>query len=328
MNNDKIDTYRIKTKTAEFIQKVFFVTLVIGLTFIILHPILKLIPPVITKMDSLGDPDVVWIPKEFSLLSFEAGYAITYGSKITIIANTLFYALTIALIQTFMSAMAGFSLARVDFPGRGIVFALVVLTILIPSQALLIPQYLHFKQFDVFGIITAITGGTIDLINNPSILYVLAALGLGVKQGFFVFMFRQFFMTMPKELEEAAEIDGCGFYGTYFRIMLPNAKPPIMVVSVLSFVWNYSDTYFTNYFHPEGLYIAPTLMGRYDMSQTNITFINGLISTNFDVFTTSEMTYHAVRYASLMIMLAPLLVVYFIVQKNLVESSERSGIVG
>lgn len=320
------DSYRIKKEAFGLVSKIFFISLVIGLCFIILYPLLKFFPNVFGDMSDLGNPDVTWIPKKFSLLSFKAAFKIAMGNSLKGIGITTLYAFTITFIQVFMSAMTGYAIARIDFKGRNLVFMLVILTFLVPPQALLISQYLHFKQFDILGIVTMITGGTIDIINKPIVLYLLAFLGFGVKQGLFIFIFRQFFITMPTEFEEAAVIDGCGFYKTYFKIMLPNAMPPIMTVGVLSFVSNYGDTYYTNYFHPDGPYMAVVLQRLFAPEKRAA--INSLLFDNFNVFLTSQLTFDATRQAALIIFLIPLLIVYLLAQRKLVENLERSGIVG
>lgn len=317
---------KAKREFAKLIYKTFFYSLIFGLCFIILYPLLKILPSVFSDMSDLGNPDVVWIPKKFSVLSFKAAGKIILGGTVTRLVLTILYALSIMVIQVVMSSMAGYALARVNFRGNKIIFMLVILTFLVPPQALLISQYLHFKQFDVFGIFQLITGGTIDITNKSYILYILAFLGLGVKQGLFVFIFRQFFMTMPKEFEEASSIDGCGFNRTYFKIMFPNAMPPIMTVGILSFVWNYGDVYYTNYFHPSGPYLSTLLQKVFDPSQKDA--INNILFSQYNIFLTGDLTFEATKQAALIIFLIPLLVVYFIAQKNLIQSLERSGIVG
>lgn len=318
--------YRIKKELMSIPQKIFFISLVVGLCFIILYPLLKLFPTVFGDMGDLGNPDVVWIPKEFSTVSFKAAFKLALGGTVKGLFVSVLYALSITVIQVFMSAMAGYSLARIDFKGRSLIFGLVVLTFLVPPQALLISQYLHFKQFDVFGIITMINGSTIDLINKPYVLYLLALLGFGVKQGLFIFIFRQFFITMPNEFEEAAVMDGCGFYRTYFKIMLPNAMPPIMTTGVLAFVWNYGDVYYTNYFHPDGPYLSVILQRAFAAERREA--VNDALFRYFDIYLTNQLTFDATKQAALLIFLVPLLIIYFLAQRKLVENLERSGIVG
>lgn len=325
-NTGTIDYYQLKRKSSTYIYNIFFVSLIVGLCFAILYPLFKLFPSVFGEITDLGNPDVIWIPKETSVVSFKAAYRMAMNNDIMILVQSLIYAGSITVIQIFMSAMAGYSLARVNFRGKNLIFFLVVLTFLVPPQSLLISQYIHFKHFDVFGIITLLTGSTVDLINQPYTLYLIALLGFGINQSLFVFIFRQFFVSMPNELEEAALIDGCGFYKTYFRIMLPNAMPSILTVGVLAFVWNYGDTYYTNYFHPDGPYLATKLVNSFNTSNTQ--FVLDAVQKWYGIPSVNTFAFDAVKQAAAIIYLIPLLIVYFIVQRKLVENLERSGIVG
>ena len=305
--------------------RIFAITLILGMCFTILYPIIKLFPMVLNDVEDLGNPDIVWVPKTFSLVSFKAAIRLVYGN-FSIILMSLLYAASIAVIQVFISAMAGYVLGRIKVPGGTIIFFLIIVTFVVPDQALLISQYLRFKNFDILGIFTALTGGPIDLINKPVTLYLLSLLGFGLKQSMFIYLFRQFFLGLPKELEEAALIDGCGFYKTYFRIALPNATPTIMTVAILSFVWNYGDTYYTGYFYPEGPFAAVKLSQRFAQSQSDT--IVTAVQTWFDKPAASAFAFDAVKQAAVLIFLVPLLIVYFCVQRSLVENMEQSGLVG
>ncbi|MEK3884749.1 carbohydrate ABC transporter permease [Paenibacillus sp. PL2-23] len=323
--NKPITAYRAKETMRKLVFGYFFYSLVIGLGFAILYPLIKLVPFVFNHLEDLGNPDVIWIPLELSVDSFRAASRLVFGNGIPMLQSVA-YAAVIAMIQIFMCAVAGYSLGRVDFWGRSLVMFLVIVTFVVPPQSLLISQYLSFKHFDVFGLFSALGGGTIDLINQPYTLYVIALLGFGVKQSMFVFIFRQFFKGLPKELEEAAYIDGCGFYKTFFRIGLPNALPAIMTVGILAFVWNYGDTYYTGYFHPDGPYLSLKLMTTF--APANVNNILYAVRTWYDAPGATTFAFDAVKQAAALIFLLPLLILYFFAQKRIVENLEQSGIVG
>lgn len=316
----------LKRKAKKTVIGIFLSALIAGLCFTMLYPIFKLFPNVTSDLTDLGNPDVIWIPINRSLLSFEAAYNFIMKKGIMTMVSSLGYAAGITLVQIVVSAMVGYALARVDFPGAKLIFMLVLLAFLVPPQALLLSQYIHFKNFDILGIITLITGGTIDLINKPVTLFLLALLGFGVNQSLFVFIFRQFFKGTPKELEEAALIDGCGFHRTYLSIMVPNAKPAIATVAVLGFVWNYGDTYYTGYFHPDGPYLGHILTTTFQ--RANETFILNAMQEWYNLPMASSFVFDAVKQAGALIYMLPLLIVYFIAQKWLVENIENAGIVG
>ncbi len=322
---EELTNYYVLMKVKKFIATVFFMVLVVGLCFAILYPMLKILPVVFNDFSDLGNPDVIWIPIDFSVQSFDAAIRFAFGNGSDMVKSIL-YALSITFIQVIISAMAGYSLGRVQFPFKRLIMMLVILTIVVPPQSLLISQYLFFKDFDFLGIFTLTTGGTIDLINKPFTLYLLALTGFGVKQSIFVFIFTQFFKGLPIEIEEAAYIDGCGFYRNYWKIAFPNAIPAITTVSVLAFVWNYADTYYTGYFHPTGPYMANTLATTF-ASNNMLNILRG-VEMWYDMPGANNFVFDAIKYASAILYLIPLLIFYFFVQKKLVESFERSGITG
>jgi len=316
----------------DFAVKLFLGVLIVSISFAILYPLLTLLPMAFTDLRELGDPNAIWIPPRFSADSFEFVFRYVMRSETTnqgdimILAYSLLYALSITLIQLFMSAMAGYALARTRFWGRNLVFLLVIFVFLIPRQSLLITQYLNFKHFDVFGLIKMIHGSDIDLINKPVTLYLLAIFGFSVNQSLFIFILRQFFLGMPEELEEAALIDGLGFYRAYFRIMLPNAAPALLTVGVLAFVWSYGDIYYTSYFNPGGPYLGKII----DMTfkDANNWYINVAARTWFGSSQTNDLAFEALKQSSILTFLAPLLVMYFLVQRRIVENLDRVGIKG
>lgn len=319
-------SYIIKKKLSHFFQNLFLGALILGMCFTMLYPLMKLIPNVISDLTELGNPDVIWIPVERSLLSFRAAYRFIMQDGFMTMVWSVLYAAAIVVVEIFVSAMVGYALARVNFPGSRLIFFLVIFVFLVPPQALLLSQYIHFKNFDVLGLVTLFHGTTIDLINQPVTLFLLALLGFGTQQSLFIFLFRQSFKNAPKELEEASLIDGCGFHGTYFRIMLPNAKPTIATVAVLGFVWNYGDTYYTGYFHPDGPYLSYILSTTFQ-SANEYNILNAM-QVWYKLPVVSSFAFDAVKQAGAIIYMIPLLIVYFIAQHWLVENIENAGIVG
>jgi|WetSurMetagenome_2_1015567.scaffolds.fasta_scaffold08210_2 ABC-type glycerol-3-phosphate transport system permease component len=124
--------------------------------------------------------------------------------------------------QLFACSLVAYAFARLNFYGRGFLFGLLLATMMLPSQVTMIPQFMLWKSLGCY--------------NTLRPLWVPAWFG----SAFFIFLLRQFFMTIPKELEDAAKIDGCGFFGIYWRIMLPLAGPAMATVAIFSFMasWN------------------------------------------------------------------------------------------
>jgi ABC-type glycerol-3-phosphate transport system permease component len=136
--------------------------------------------------------------------------------------NTIILVVMNVLGQIFACSLVAYGFARLKFYGRDVLFGLLLATMMLPAQVTMIPQFVLWK--------------TLGWYNTLQPLWVPAWFG----NAFFVFLLRQFFMTIPKELEDAAKIDGCGFFGIYWRIMLPLAGPAIATVAIFSFMgaWN------------------------------------------------------------------------------------------
>lgn len=138
-------------------------------------------------------------------------------------ANTLALALLSILFQVLTCSLAGYAFARLRFRGRDALFLLVLAAMMLPFQVTVIPQFILFQSL-----------GWVD-----TFLPLLAPCLLGGSP-FFIFLFRQFFLTVPRDVVEAARMDGCGWWGVYFRILLPLARPVVATVAIFTFlsVWN------------------------------------------------------------------------------------------
>ena len=317
--------YLAKRKTAAFGMNLVTLLLILGLCFVILYPFIRLVPSVLSAVDDLGNPNVIWIPEKFSTVSFRAAARMTMPEGVMTMVKSIGFALAVMAIQVFIAAMTGYTMARVKYKFSGLLFVLVALCFLVPRQSLLLAQYIYFNHFDALGLLK-LFGVEWNLINQPATLYLMALLGFGVNQSLFVLIFSQFFKNIPKELEEAALIDGCGFYRTYFRIMVPNAGPAIVTVAILAFVWNYGDTYYTRYFDPSGPYMASKLATTF-IDANKVTLLER-VRVWYGVPVTTDMTFDALKQAGILIFLAPLLVLYLFAQRWLVENLESSGLVG
>jgi len=319
--------YLFKKKAQKTVQSIFLFSIIVGLCFTILYPIIQLIPSLFSRIEDLGNPNVIWIPLNFSTVSFKAAMRFSMPEGFITMAKSILYAAGIMIIQVFFAAMAGYALARVKFFGHKLVFFLVILVFLIPRQSLLLAQYIYFTHFNAFGLLKLFTAaGEVNLINQPITLVLLAVFGFGIQQSLFIFIFSQFFKNIPKELEEAALIDGCGFNGTYFKIMVPNAVPAISTVAILSFVWNYGDTYYTSYFNKDGPYLSSILQRTFSLA--NKQFVINAVKVWFDVPLATDFAFDAIKQAAVILFLVPLLAIYFGSQRWLVENLENSGLVG
>ena len=333
--------YLAKKQVSNFCFNLITLVLILGLCVVILYPFIQLVPSVGSAMEDLGNPNVIFIPEEWSSLSFSSAIRMTMPEGFLTMAKSIGFALVLMVIQVVISAMTGYTMARVKYKWLSpIIFVMVILVFLTPRQSLLLAQYIYFSNFDGMGLVplleklfpswtalqNLIEDGEILLIGKPAALYMQALLGNGVNQSLMILIFSQFFKNIPKELEEAALIDGCGFYKTYYKIMVPNAIPAIVIVAILSFVWNYGDTYYARYFDPNGPHLASTLATTFidANKQTLLTRVQNW----YGVPVTTDMTFDTLKQAGVLVFLAPRVVLYLFAQRWLVENLENSGLVG
>ena len=292
--------------------------LLFGMCFLILQPILNKLSISIMEERDLYNPSVITLPLHFTTANYEL--ASSFMDYWKTMGNTFLISFTIAVIQVFVCMLVGYGFARFEFPFKKFWFACVILTIVIPPQVISTSLYLHFKFFDFFGIIEAITKEPLNLRGSVLPYYMMSVTCMGLKNGLYIFMLRQFFRTIPKELEEAAYVDGCGTLKTFFRIMLPDAKPMITSCFLFAFVWQWTDSFYSSMFLGKISLLSIQIgqiaerLGHYLMYEANtgggasVGYTNCIIAT-----------------ATLMI-IAPLLLLYLVAQKGFVESISSSGI--
>ncbi|MHA7965270.1 carbohydrate ABC transporter permease [Paenibacillus sp. CAU 1782] len=296
--------------------------LIFGISFVILYPILLKLSIAFKNMNDLYDPTVIWIPRALTLENFKLVFtAMNYPS---VLMNTMFLSSAVMILQTVTCVLAGYGFARIKFKGSGFLFAGVIFTILVPSQTIMIPLYLNFKNFDLFGIIELFRGSPINLINTYWPFIISSMLGMGVKTGLYVYIFRQFFRGIPREIEEAAYVDGAGYFTTFRKVILPNAVPSMITVMLFSFVWQWNDSFFTNMYLNEPKVMSSMMSSSGYAIATHLSG-GGAAATSLtqDPFFMSMMMNTSVLMAIL-----PLIILYLFVQRHFVESVERSGLVG
>jgi multiple sugar transport system permease protein len=292
--------------------------LIVGLSFVILYPILQKISTAIKDKADLYSPIVVWIPEHFSLDNFRQVIAIMdYWPTL---GNTFMLSAVTTLLTAISCALAGYGFARLKFRGSNLLFIGVMLTILVPPTTILIPLYLNLKDFTLLGLIPLLTGKSVNLLNSywPFILTSLTANSM--KAGLYIFIFRQFYRGIPKEIEEAAYIDGASVSRTFTRIILPNATPAIVTVLLFSFVWQWNDSFFTTTY----LTTSKVMSIQLGSLPYNLGIKLGDGSTSqVDPFYLSM-----VQDTGILLAILPLIIIYIFVQRYFVESIERTGLVG
>ena len=323
---------RVVRRSQNFALSVFRFGLIICLMYMILYPLLRMVAEAIVHPHVIGSVGSLWIPAMVTFDNFRVAWHVM--NFLPSLGFTMAVMTGIMLLQVLCASFAGYAFSRLRFRGIGIFFALVLLTIVVPNQVLFLPQWIMFREFDVFGIFALITGEPLNLLGEPTAMFVMAGLGQGLAGGIFVYIFRQFFRGLPKELEEAAYVDGAGVLRTFFTIAMPMAKPAILTVGTLSFIWNWNDSFFQSVFHPSNSYMrvrisqlnAPSAGGT-SVVQQAILNIQSRLPDTIVTLTTPQYDAVIIGVANLLSIL-PLILLFLLVQRQFVEGVERSGIVG
>lgn len=303
-------------KVTRFLLAVLRTFLLIGLSFIILYPLLYMLSVSFREQKELYDPTVVWIPKSLTLDNFR--FTITEMDYVPALLRTLALTLSCTVVQVFTCAVTGYGFARFRFRGRSVLFFLALFTLIVPPQSINMPLYVNYVSFTDWT--AKLFGGEGFQILDTFIPMVLpAVLGVGIRAGLFVYLFRQYFKNMPLELEEAAYLDGCGPIAAFFRIMLVNAGPILLVSFLFSFVWYWNDYLNVSLFFDKAqpLSMVVANFGHY-LSSFKLPDGSALARALLGVY---------VQVGALLF-IAPVLVIYLFLQKYFTQSIVRAGIVG
>ncbi|BCN29635.1 carbohydrate ABC transporter permease [Anaeromicropila herbilytica] len=306
---------KLLSKTKRILLNVLRFILIVGISYIILSPLITIISRSFFSAEDVYNPLVLLLPINPTLENFRiAASRMSYVSTLT---STIIYVLSLMLIQLFICSMVGYGFARFNFPFKKLLFACVIFTIIIPTHTIMLPIYMHFRKFDLFGLVQLFTGKDgINLLSTRVPMYIMTIFGCGLRSGLYIYIFNQFFRGLPKEIEEAAFIDGAGSFYTYFRIMLVNAIPSIITVSVFSIVWQYNDMFYSKLF---------SIKADYSMS-IKISTLQATIQ-NMDKITDPKLA-QIYLYAGIVLTVLPVVLMYIGLQKYFMEGVERSGIVG
>lgn len=321
-----ISPLAVRKKILNICGSIFRYVLLICLGFVILTPILKVLKEAISDQAVLGLKNSAWIPSVTSLQTLlESVYILKYPKAL---AFSLINSAVLALLQTMCAAFAAYSFARLKFKGSNILFGLVIFSIIVPPDSIMLAQYINFRNFDIFGIVQAISGQPLNLIGSTTAIYILAATGMGVKGGLFIYILRQSYRQFPISIEEAAYVDGAGFLKTFIRIVLPGVSASLTTVFVLGFIWNYADTYYISLLSPTNMHLSLRLMRIQRNMSWTIKDIETLMPDKYLVQSESPLIQTAVANGCALLTILPLLVLYMFVQKRFVQGVERSGLGG
>ncbi|RAV20670.1 carbohydrate ABC transporter permease [Paenibacillus contaminans] len=284
--------------------------MILSLSFVFLYPMLYMISQSFMTGQDVADALVQWIPKSLKFDNFI--FAFNSLSYMKHFKNSVILSLGGALLQLFGCALAGYGFARYRFPGYTLLMVLLLFTFLVPPQSIVVPLFLLFSD--------------LKMMNTYLPLLVPNFFGHGLRGALFVLVYMQFFRGLPHQLEEAAKIDGAGPWRTFISIMVPLAKPAILVVFLFSIVWHWNDSFFPNlYLNKSDTFTLNQKLGTIEVTKEKDE--TGMKQDSKDVI--GELpTNHEKLMAGAFLTILPILLLYLFTQRYFVESVERTGIAG
>lgn len=291
-----------------FIKLFCIYALLICIGFIYLNPILHMVSNSFMTLDDLLDSSINWIPSSFNLSNYaQAAKSMDFWTSL---GQSIIIAGVPTICNLLSCSLIGYGLARFEFPCKKVVLAIIIFTFILPSQVTMIPTYVLYSDMGILG--------TLWSFVLPSLL------GMGINAPIFILIFWQFFRQVPKVLIEAAQIDGAGYFKSFFMISLPSAAPAFITVGLFSFVWYWNESYLTE------MYVSGVMT---KSGWTSLVIQLDNFASNYSSYaTTSASTAtslnESINMAGTMLSILPLLLMYFILQRYFVESIDRTGITG
>ena len=301
--NVRKQAYAYKKKAKSIISSLLRYLFLIAFSYVLLYPVLYIVVNSFKDPTDYFNPTIQWVPKTVTLLNTEmAVKAIDFFNALK---STFVNEIIAAGLQIFSCSIAAFGLARFNFKGKKIFMGLMILSIMIPVIMTIVPSYANYMN--------------LGLIGTPLVFWLPAITSVGLNGGLYIYIYTQFFKGIPREIEEAAWIDGAGVWKTFFNIVVPSSGVAYLTVSVFSIVWNWNDYYLPQMFLSED----QTLSVKLANLPTNI---SAWLSQSYGA--TAKLNIAMVLIAACLIYILPLLIFYVVIQKKFIASVATSGIVG
>jgi len=353
--NRRSGGYLLKKRSGEILVSVVRALLLFGLCFMIIQPLLTRFSMGLMQEKDLYDNTIILLPRHVTLDNYRIVAELTDlkniggGWTFNALLNTLWVSVLVSVCQIISTTLVAYGFARYEFPGKKFWFACVVAVIIIPPQTIQSAIYMNFANFDILriftvfganaeglsfgqrlmsvldgtgtGLIALLTGKTLNLRANVSAYVIMSLTCMGLKDGLYIYMMRQYFKGIPTSLEEAAYVDGCGTLHTFLKIMLPDALPTIASCFLFSFVWQWTDIFYTRLFLPS------TSISIYSNQMSSMVT---RMARYFSADASKAVVVPNARQQQLisiavLICAIPLVILYIFTQRTFVESLAMSG---
>lgn len=280
---------RVGYRSQQTINRILIYIILITIALLVILPLLWMVSTSLKPKSQLFERQIHWIPRTITLDNYESLFSNNNTPIVRWFVNSLFVASAVTVLTLLVDALAAYAYARMNFPGKNILFGLLLTTLFMPGVMFLIPNFLTVYR--------------LGLLNNYLGVILPALAGV-----FGVFFLRQFFLGLPRELEEAAEIDGANRFQTFYQIVLPLAKPALATLGIITFLAAWND------------FLWPLLILQ---NRTMQTLPPGLRTLQGAY--TSE---YGLMMAGAVVVAIPVLILYATLQRYIVQSVATSGLKG
>lgn len=319
---DRLELQKKVKKGSKWLYSAFRLVILLSIGYIIIYPLFYMIVTSLVSGDAYRNSTRVWIPTAFNVVDnyVKGAGTLNYLSSLW---NTFKTEIISAVFQICSCAIAGYGFARFNFKGKKLLTAILFLSILVPDMMVLIPRMVNFSKLDFLGILglfEKFTGLELrpNITNTGWTFWLPSFLGVGLRSGILIFIYIQFFKGLPRELEEAAWVDGAGPIRTFLRIALPSSGVVILTVSVFSLIWHWNDSLLSSMYMTKD-YPLSVMLSQFRVNLLQIYYIE---------FNSNDPQSAAIAMASCVLFVAPMLIFYMIVQHWFIESIDRVGITG
>lgn len=293
MSNSHSDDKGLSSKHHIRPQRILYHVIVMLCALLMVYPIVWMVlssfKPTATVLATSGQ----LIPTQWTLDNYFNGFKGFAGTSFfRYIGNSLFISITATIGTIASSAIVAYAISRLKFPGRRILFVAMLLSMMLPAQVLMVPQYLWYQKLGW-------TNSYLPLI----VPYCFAI------QGFFIYLIMNFIDGIPRSLDEAAKLDGCSYYGIFFRVICPLITPAVVTGCIFSFMWRWDD------FLSALLYVSDT--ERYPVSLALKLFADPSSSSDYGAM-----------FAMASVSILPSVLIFLFFQRYLVEGVSTSGLKG
>ena len=315
--NRRSGGYLLKRRAGQISVSVIRALLMFGLCFMIIQPLITRFSVSLMSETDMYDSTIRLLPRNVTLDNYRIVADLTVMPKSML--NTAWISLLMSICQIVSTTLVAYGFARFEFPLKKFWFACVVVLIIIPPQTIQTALFLFFSHFDIFGIIKAVTGSDLNLRSSLWPYTMMGLTCMGLKNGLYIYMLRQYFRSVPESLEEAAYVDGCGTMHTFLKIMLPDAVPTIASCFLFSFVWQWTDLFYTRNF-----------LSGYTVYSKELTAMVSKMGKYFAANSTETVTVPLGRQMQLIgigvfICCVPLIILYVFTQRTFVQSLVMTG---